>query len=226
MKKANEYKAWYRKKNPQNAREGFNEHNRDFDERYQRPSEYYRRPDEYQHFQERYDYTADQEETKKQKRKRQDQQSNKANVIGKNVIKAVVKSTVGLVVGALVIVVGYRAIKAKEVTHVFTPGWVWSDDYQTATLVMTSEDNSIKKEFPAVVTLDEEVAPTCIDDGYRTYTAIGSYETKEYTDTQTEALHALGHRFDEGTLVDGDVEYTCLECGEHLVVHVHIDEND
>ena len=36
----------------------------------------------------------------------------------------------------------------------------------------------------------------------------------------------MGHRFDEGTLVDGDVEYTCLECGEHLVVHVHIDEND
>lgn len=230
MKKANEYNAWYRNNDPQNARKGFEEYNRPFAERYQRPAEYYKRPEEYQHYPERYDYTKDQDPEKADENKEnQDQQQNnptsKLKSVGKSIVKTVVGNAVAIVVGAVVLVTGYNALVINSI-HTFDATWVWSDDYQNVTLKLVSEDKSIKKEFNAVVTLTDEVLATCVSDGYRIYTASGDYEEVTYTDVRNEILHAHGHHFDEGVLVDGHIEYTCSDCGEKVVVDADIEEID
>lgn len=229
MKKANDYKAWYRKNDPQNARKDFEEYHH-FPERYKRPPEYPKRADGYHHYDERYDYTKDQEVATSQDKKRQDQQQNSGVATkgargGKSIVKTVAGHAVAIVVGAIILVAGYQALKGKSV-HTFTTSWTWSDDYQSVTLRLVSEDKSIKKDLDAVVTLIEEVPATCVTDGHRLYTASSDYENVTYTDVRNEVLHAEGHHFDTGTIVDGHIEYTCTVCGEHVIVDVDIEEND
>ena len=229
MKKANEYKAWYRKNDPQNARKKFKEYNR-FPERYQRPPEYPKSPDEYHHYPERYDYAKDQDVELSKEKQRQDQQQNngrasKARNAGKSIVKTVVGNAVAIVAGAVILVGGYQGLKAKSV-HTFTPDWTWSEDYQSVSVRLVSEDKSIKKDLTAVVTVTEEVLATCVADGHRLYTASIPYEGVTYTDIRNEVLHAHGHHFDGGTVVDGHIEYTCSDCGEHVVVDIDIEEND
>ena len=229
MKKANDYETWYRKNDPQNARKKFKEYNH-YPERYKRPPEYPKSADEYHHYQERYDYTKDQDVGQSEEKKRQDQQQTsspaaKGRHAGKSIVKTVVGHAVAVVVGAIILVTSYQTLKAKSV-HTFTTSWTWSEDYQSVTLRLVSEDKSIKKDLDAVVTLTEEVLATCVTDGYRVYTASSNYENVTYTDVRNEVLHAEGHHFDTGTVVDGHIEYTCTVCGEHVVVNVEIEEND
>ena len=230
MKKANDYKAWYRKNDPQNARKGFEEYNRPFEERYKRPPEYSKRPDAYQHYPERYDYTADQDAYQSEEKKRQDQQQNsshaaKGRAAGKSIVRTVAGHAVAIVVGAIVLVSGYQALKAKSVPT-FTTTWTWSEDCQSVTLRLVSEDKSIKKELDATVTLTEEVLATCVADGHRLYTASSAYQNVTYTDVHKVVLYAHGHHFDDGTVTDGHIEYTCSDCGEHVVVDIDVEEND
>ena len=234
MKRANEYKAWYRNNDPQNARKDFKEYNRSFGEYYKRPPEYSESPDEYHKFPERYDYIEDQDRQKESKdnqnnQNQQNSSSMRAQAVGKSVVKSVVGNAVALVVGAVVLVAGYNAIKAKkaeaEIVHTFTPTWIWADDHKTATLSLISEDSSIKLEFPVESTLTEEVLATCTVDGYRLYNVSFDYNDTNYTDSYSEVLHAE-HKFDDGTIVGGNIEYTCSECGEHLIIHIDIEEND
>ena len=229
MKNANDYKAWYRKNDPQNARKDFKEYNH-FPERYKRPPEYPKSADEYHHYPERYDYTKDQDAAQSEDKKRQDQEQNsgaasKGRHAGKSIVKTVVGHVVAVVVGAIILVTGYQALKAKSV-HTFATTWMWSEDYQSVTLRLVSEDKSIKKELDAVVTVTEEVLATCVTDGHRLYTAKSDFENVTYTDVRNEVLHAHGHHFDEGKVVDGHIEYTCSDCGEHVIVDIDIEEND
>ena len=229
MKKANDYKAWYRKNDPKNARKDFKEYHH-FPERYKRPPEYPKRGDEYHHYPERYDYTKDQDVNQSEDKKRQDQQENsgaatKGRHAGKSIVKTVAGHAVAIVVGAIVLVAGYQALKGKSI-HTFTANWTWSEDYQSVTVRLVSEDKSIKTELDATVTLTEEVLATCVTDGHRIYTASSDYQDVTYTDTRNEVLPAQGHQFDTGTIVDGHIEYTCTVCGEHVVVDVEIEEND
>ena len=229
MKKANDYETWYRKNDPQNARKNFKEYNH-YPERYKRPPEYPKGADEYHHYPERYDYTKDQDVGQSEEKKRQDQEQSsnpaaKGRHVGKSIVKTVAGNAVALVVGAIVLVTGYQTLKAKS-APTFITNWMWSDDYQSVTLRLVSEDKSIKKDLDAVVTLTEEVLATCVEDGYRLYTASTAYQNVTYTDVRNEVLHAQGHHFDEGTVVDGHIEYTCSNCGEHVIVDIDIEEND
>ena len=228
MKNANDYKAWYRNNDPQNARKDFKEYNRPFSERYKRPPEYVRRGEEYTHFSERYDYTQDQEkETSSEERNNQDKQNNasksKAQGVTKSIVKTVVGNAVAVVVGAVVLVTGYNATKANN-ARVYNATWAWSDDCHNVVLKLESDDLSVRQQFNIVSELTEEVLPTCVNDGHRLYSATGKYKDVTYNDQHNEVLHAHGHSFDEGHVVGDYIEYTCANCGEHLIVNIDIEE--
>lgn len=230
MKKANDYNPWYRKNGPQNARKDFQEYNRPFTERYNREPEYYKRPDAYQHYPERYDYAKDQDSIKKEEKERQGQQRNnnaasKGKAAGKSIVKTVAGNAVAAVVGAIVLVSGYQAMEAKSV-QTLNSNWMWSEDYQSCILKLESTDKSIRKQINIVTNITEEVLPTCVNDGYRVYTASADYRNVTYTDTRNVVLDAHGHHFDEGVIVDGHIEYTCSDCGETVAVEIEIEEDD
>ena len=246
---ANEYKAWYRRNDPQNAREGWDAYNRPFGERYERPSEYQDvRGDAYHHYPERYDITADQDkkrvqpdEEKQQDTSRQAQRARTARA-GQTAVKSVVQSIAGTcvaaVVGAVVLVSGYQAIEAEKaaeqaaaIVQEYTADWTWGEDSQTATLVLTDQNGNVAKQLPVVVTVVEEPA-TCTEDGRKVFTATATDEEQDkvYTDVKSQVLPALGHTFDEGTptTVDGEaaIVYECAHCHEKFTVTATIDEND
>ena len=230
MKKSNEYKPWYRKNDPQNARKDYKEYNRQFSERYKRPPEYSKSPDEYHHYPERYDYTKDQDAEKLEDKKRQDQQQNnsaatRGRAAGKSIVKTVAGSAVAVVVGAIILIYSYQAIKAKSV-ETLNSDWMWSEDYQSCTLKLESSDKSIRKQINIATNITEEVLPTCVNDGYRVYTASADYRNVTYTDARNVVLYAHGHHFDKGVVVDNHIEYTCSDCGEHVIVDIEIEEND
>ena len=56
----------------------------------------------------------------------------------------------------------------------------------------------------AAVTNEVTTAATCQADGVRTYTAKVTFEGKEYADTKTEVIPALGHDYKDGK---------CSRCG-------------
>lgn len=245
---ANEYKAWYRRNDPQNAREGWDAYNRPFGERYERPSEYQDvRGDAYHHFPERYDITADQDkkrvqpdEEKQQDTSRQAQRARTARA-GQTAVKSVVQSIAGTcvaaVVGAVVLVSGFQAIEAEKaaeqaaaIVQEYTTDWTWGEDSQTATLVLTDQNGNVAKQLPAVVTVAVEEA-TCTTDGRKTYTATIEYNEETYTNVRYDVLPATGHTFDEGKVVITEngppmIEYECTHCHEKFTVTATIDEND
>ena len=230
MKKSNEYKAWYRKNDPQNARKDFKEYNRQFSERYKRPPEYAKSAEEYHHYPERYDYTKDQDVEKSEDQKRQDQKQNnsavtKSQAAGKSIVKTVVGSAVAVVVGAIILVTSYQTLKAKSVPT-FNVSWTWSDDYLSCILKLESTDKSIRKQIDIVTEVTEEVLPTCVTNGHRLYTASSDYRDVTYTDVRNEVLYAQGHHFDNGVVMGSYIEYTCADCGEHVRVDIDIEEND
>ena len=148
---ANEYKAWYRRNNPQNARQDLGAFNRPFKERYERPPAYPQRGEEYGRFSERYDLSKDQEEKTNNTDKKQEEEKAKEQIkrransargqtAVKSVVQTVVGNTVAVVVGAVVVVGGYQAIEAEKAREEVVPivieseQWNWSDDYQTASV--------------------------------------------------------------------------------------------
>lgn len=243
---ANEYKAWYRRNDPQNAREGWDAYNRPFGERYERPSEYQDvRGDAYHHFPERYDITADQDkkrlqpdEEKQQDMSRQAQRARTARA-GQTAVKSVVQSIAGtcvaVVVGAVVLVSGYQAIEAEKAAEtaaaiVETVDWAWSEDNEVVTASLINEDGSVITELPAVVTVAVEEA-TCTADGRKTYTATVEYNEETYTNVRYDMLPATGHTFDEGKVVITEngppmIEIECTHCHKKFTVTATIDEND
>lgn len=244
---ANEYKAWYRGNDPQNAREGLDEYDRPFGERYERPPEYQDvRGDAYRHYPEIYDITADREkkqgyaDDKKSQEQTQDKsrQSRRAQSAraGQTVVKSVVQSIVGhvvaIVVGAVVLVGGYRAIEAQKAASqpvVAVAEWSWSEDGQTATVALKDEGGNVIRELPATVEILTE-DPTCTQDGHTTYTATVVDGQDTYSDVHSDLLPAIGHAFDKGKVINTEngpmIEYECTHCHEKFTVTATIDEND
>ena len=84
------------------------------------------------------------------------------------------------------------------------PVWSWTDDFK-ATATFTCANNAAHVEnVTATVTNAVTTEATCKADGVRTYTAKVTFEDKEYTDTKTETLPALGHDYKDGK---------CSRCG-------------
>ena len=84
------------------------------------------------------------------------------------------------------------------------PVWKWNDDF-TASATFTCGNNAAHVEnVTATVTNEVTTEATCKADGVRTYTAKVTFEGKEYTDTKTEVIPALGHDYKDGK---------CSRCG-------------
>ena len=84
------------------------------------------------------------------------------------------------------------------------PVWKWNDDFTASATFTCGNDTSHVETVNAAVTNEVTTAATCEADGVRTYTAKVTFEGKEYTDTKTEVIPALGHDYKDGK---------CSRCG-------------
>ena len=75
--------------------------------------------------------------------------------------------------------------------------WTWTG-YESAKATFTcSRDASHVEEVTAAVTSEITTPASCESTGVRTYTATVTFQGKNYTDTRTEVLPALGHDYGE-----------------------------
>ena len=84
------------------------------------------------------------------------------------------------------------------------PVWKWNDDFTASATFTCANDATHVETVNATVINEVTTAATCEADGVRTYTAKVTFEDKEYTDTKTETLPALGHDYKDGK---------CSRCG-------------
>ena len=84
------------------------------------------------------------------------------------------------------------------------PVWKWTDDFTASATFTCGNDASHVETVNAAVTNEVTTEATCKADGVRTYTAKVTFEGKEYADTKTEVIPALGHDYKDGK---------CSRCG-------------
>ena len=84
------------------------------------------------------------------------------------------------------------------------PVWKWNDDYTASATFTCGNDTSHVKTVNATVTNEVTTEATCESTGVRTYTAKVTFDGKDYTDTKTEVIPALGHDYKDGK---------CSRCG-------------
>ncbi len=85
-----------------------------------------------------------------------------------------------------------------------TPVWKWTDDFTASATFTCGNDTSHVKTVNATVTNEVTTEATCESTGVRTYTAKVTFDGKDYTDTKTEVIPALGHDYKDGK---------CSRCG-------------
>ena len=84
------------------------------------------------------------------------------------------------------------------------PVWSWTDDFKATATFTCANAPSHVKNVTATVTNAVTTEATCETDGVRTYTAKVTFDGKDYTDTKTEVIPALGHDYKDGK---------CSRCG-------------
>ena len=84
------------------------------------------------------------------------------------------------------------------------PVWKWNDDFTASATFTCGNDASHVETVNATVTNAVTTEATCETDGVRTYTAKVTFDGKDYTDTKTEVIPALGHDYKDGK---------CSRCG-------------
>ena len=84
------------------------------------------------------------------------------------------------------------------------PVWKWNDDFTASATFTCGNDTSHVETVNATVTNEVTTEATCKADGVRTYTAKVTFDGKDYTDTKTEVIPALGHDYKDGK---------CSRCG-------------
>ena len=89
------------------------------------------------------------------------------------------------------------------------PVWAWSEDFTATATFTCGNDNTHVKTLDAAVTDEVTTPATCEKTGVRTYTAKVTFEGKDYTETKTEELAALGHQPE----LRNAKEATCTELG-------------
>ena len=104
------------------------------------------------------------------------------------------------------------------------PTWKWSDDHKTATATFKCERGDDTQTVDATVT-PETTAATCEADGKTVYTAKVSFNGKDYTETYTETLKALGHKYGapvwnwtkgENNTYTATATFTCANDEKHV----------
>ena len=84
------------------------------------------------------------------------------------------------------------------------PVWSWTDGFKATATFTCTNDPSHVKNVTATVTNAVTTEATCESTGVRTYTAKVTFDGKDYTDTKTEVIPALGHDYKDGK---------CSRCG-------------
>ena len=77
------------------------------------------------------------------------------------------------------------------------PAWTWTGCESAKATFTCSRDASHVEEVTAAVTSEITTPASCESTGVRTYTATVTFQGKNYTDTCTEVLPALGHAWGE-----------------------------
>lgn len=224
-------------------------------ERNERPEEYPMNDvEEYHHYNERYKPLGEEDDDKNQndssdsqsqsfegqarstsysRSKASKASKNKGNAV-KNIAKNIVSKVVLVVVGAIVVVSGYNAVRAHEAEKaapvVASIEWQWNEDYSSVNAELLDSKGSLIKKAPATIT-KEEVAAACSVEGTITYTATYKGDDgKEYTDTKIVTNAAIGHAFEKVSEEDnGDtvtITFECTHCHEQFVITTNIEEND
>ena len=101
------------------------------------------------------------------------------------------------------------------------PVWKWNDDFTASATFTCSNDASHVETVNAAVTNEVTTKATCEVDGVRTYTAKVTFEGKEYTDTKTETIAAIGHAYGEPVWKWNDdfkatATFTCANNASHV----------
>ncbi|MBQ1387018.1 MAG: hypothetical protein IIY75_09480, partial [Erysipelotrichales bacterium] len=73
--------------------------------------------------------------------------------------------------------------------------WIWNG-YESATATFTCKNDPSHTETVNAAITSQRTEPTCAAEGKIVYTATVTFEGKEYTDTKTETLPALGHDYE------------------------------
>lgn len=74
------------------------------------------------------------------------------------------------------------------------PEWTWNEDGTAATVRFTCQNDGTHIQEPAVVMSHKVTTPaTCTEAGAAVYTAKVTFEERDYEDSRTVALSALGH---------------------------------
>ena len=89
------------------------------------------------------------------------------------------------------------------------PAWTWTGYGAAEASFACARDAGHVEELTAAVTSEITTPASCESTGVRTYTATVTFQGKNYTDTCTETLPALGHK----TQLVGAKTATCTEDG-------------
>ena len=116
------------------------------------------------------------------------------------------------------------ATDSKETTvaalgHDYEVTFDWAEDGSSAKATLTCKRGDDKQTPDAVVTKDEanSVAATCEQAGKNVFVATATYDGKEYKDTKTVEVQALGHDFVNGV---------CTRCGAVELPFTDVNKND
>ncbi|WP_432619566.1 hypothetical protein, partial [Butyricicoccus sp.] len=130
-----------------------------------------------------------------------------------------------------------ETVEASKVTatvpatgHDYEAKFDWAEDASSAKLTLTCKKGDDTQTPEVTVTKDEanSIAATCDKDGKDVFVATATYDGKEYKDTKTIELPALGHKY-KGTITWGEdyktatAEFVCETCGDKQVVDATVD---
>ena len=102
------------------------------------------------------------------------------------------------------------------------PTWNWTkgeNNTYTATATFTCANDEKHVETVDAKVTEKSDGATCTEAGKITYTATVTFEGKDYTDTKTEEVAALGHNYQTTTTKatlskDGSIVTKCTRCGD------------
>ena len=127
------------------------------------------------------------------------------------------------------------ATDSKETTvdalgHDYEAKFDWAKDGSSAKVTLTCKRGDDTQNVEAKVVKDEanSKAATCTEAGKNVFTATATYDGKDYTDTKTVELPALGHKY-KGTIKWSEdyktatAEFTCENCRDTQVVKADVE---
>lgn len=120
---------------------------------------------------------------------------------------------------------GTHEVELAALGHKYgEPTWTWNDDHTEATAVFACERGDDTQEVKATIT-EKTTAATCETAGETVYTATASFGGKDYTETYTETLKALGHKYGapvwnwtkgENNTYTATATFTCANDEKHV----------